>query len=291
MMVATPFGLRDTHCREDDVDNERPMKRARTKSSTSSQTAHWHPHTAPVEYLRRVPFSQNNHHFNPDVAVRPIKPLPRTASNPSALASKTIPAPQFSGNFGLFSISSDFIPSTLFNNTDTVYPYRTLYKILSENECSVHCFLPSPLERHSRHGLIRSHIIRDPLNNEQLDIGLYDIREEPSSSSSLQRKGSDISMEPVTLTRTPGLFAGAHVIGEGASGDIIDGFGELAFRRAWCDFSEDGILMEVFEGHLSLQVFFGELHIDQGLEDVVDHRLNFWAARSNARLEMADIFV
>jgi hypothetical protein len=245
----------------------------------------------PIESPRRVPSAQNNHC---SLVARPMKALPQRALSNSfivhaprpASSIKTPPPPHFSGNFNLFSSSSSSIPNHLLTASDGT-AYRTLYKMLSsENPSSsdVQCFLPDPLERQSRHGLVRSSIVRDPLNNEQLDIGLHDIRE-TGFSSGLQRKSSDVDMDspppsPSPNASAPRLSAGAHVIGEGSVGDIIDGFGEFVIRRAWCEVSEDGTFMEIFEGHFELQIFFGDLYRERGLADVTEHRFDFWAVRS-----------
>lgn len=219
-----------------------------------------------------------------------MKALPFRAasmSNPSLHTKKSLPAPDFSGNFDLFFTSSTLIPNSLStaisNAVDTGNAHRNLYKILAANSLSssdARGFFPDQSDRESRCGTLWSSFVRDPLNDEPLEIGLYDLREVDGSSSSLQRKTSDVDMDqpiPRPVRLSPGLVAGALVHG---LGDIVDSFGEFIIHRVWCDFSEEGTLMEVFRGHFVLQVFFGDIYVERGFADVAEHRLDFWGVRS-----------
>lgn len=197
-------------------------------------------------------------------------------SNLSTCSRKCLPPPDFSGDFDLFMTSSNLIPNTIStaisDGVDKTIAYKSLYRILCGNPSDAQCFLPGQSERQSRCGAICSFIVRDLLNDEALDIGLYDLREVDGSSSSLQRKTSDVDMDqpsPRVVRLGFGVAAGARVHESGEN--IIDSFGEFIIHRAWCDFSEEDTLMEVFDGRLILQIFFGDTYVEQGLADVAEH--------------------
>ncbi|KIK50473.1 hypothetical protein GYMLUDRAFT_101294 [Collybiopsis luxurians FD-317 M1] len=317
--------LKEAHRRETRMCDERPTKRARTMSYNGSDVSRLQCQNSStiMDSLfieeHRISSPQSIHHPNRS-SVRPMKALPqRSVSKPSSTATPTSsvqppPPPQFSGTFNLISSSSSSIPPNLFNTSDQDSAFRSLYKILSsDNQSSPpgstehgQCYLPDRSECSSKPGLIHSSALRDPLNDQRLSINLHDIREVGlgSFSSGLQRKCSDVDMEPsqnqslavAVAAPTPGLSAGAQLIcyGDGSTGDIIDGFGELAIRRVWCGCSEgegdddddDDTLIEVFEGHLAFQVFFGDSYVQRGLADVLDHRFEFWAVRSRESLSL-----
>ncbi|GAW05838.1 hypothetical protein LENED_007722 [Lentinula edodes] len=98
------------------------------------------------------------------------------------------------------------------------------------------------------------------------------------------------------------LYAGAHIVGDGSLGDIVDSFGEFAIRRVWCGFSEkdsenhvnfldhhpmeekqkeDNLpkVMELFRGHFSLRIYFGDGYVDRGCPEIGEHYIEFWAVR------------
>ncbi|KAJ3786951.1 hypothetical protein GGU10DRAFT_350157 [Lentinula aff. detonsa] len=176
------------------------------------------------------------------------------------------------------------------------------------------CSLPNQSDRiplsslNGIHGYVQSDLIRDPASNECLRIGLHDIREtvggDGPSSSTLRRKGLDVDMMLTEMTSSsssastsspppvpePRLCAGACVIGDGSIGDIVDSFGEFVISRVWCGFTDDvddegwkdecRPLVELFQGHLALRVFFGDGYVERGHPEVGDHRFEFWAVRS-----------
>ncbi|KAF5379293.1 hypothetical protein D9757_007624 [Collybiopsis confluens] len=300
MMVAPMLRLdsllKGTHRRDLEPCDGRPTKRARTitykvSDSPRRPKSSLDQDSSPVEHLGRVLLTRNHHQNLSAHSFRPTKPLPRhpTSSASSAESSRPPPPPQYSGLFDLFSSVSSSIPASLFGTPDKHGAFRSLHKIFSDIQSSLHfeegqCFLSTCSETPTRHGSLHWSTIRDPLDNRRLNISLHDIREVSLSSGC---KSSDVDMEssqsPPTafLTSPEGLFASAQVVGgEGSGEDLVDSFGEFVIRRAWCGFSEDNdALMEIFEGHFTLQIFFGESYADLGLADAINQRLDFWAMR------------
>ncbi|KAJ4481869.1 hypothetical protein C8R41DRAFT_474683 [Lentinula lateritia] len=317
---------------------------------------------APIEHLRRVPSMGIVSYTQKTRAVRapwpcPVKSLPSRAvpnynpsppsfprstpsSNCRSSRNSVLPLSQFSGDFHLFSTSSGCIPPNILSRlnepdlgTDSgpSNAYRILYGLLTgttTNSPDARCFIPDNTERHSRNGFIQSELIKDPVSDERLGIGLHDIREIgdggllfPLSSSSdctsrchglnvdMMESSPSIAPVPVTTaTVTPicrSLYAGAHTVGDGSLGDIVDSFGEFAISRVWCGFSEkdnksdnhvdfldhrlmeekekeDNLpdLMELFRGHFSLRIYFGDGYVDRGCPEVGEHSVEFWAVRT-----------
>ncbi|KAJ4473432.1 hypothetical protein C8J55DRAFT_562942 [Lentinula edodes] len=316
---------------------------------------------APIEHLRHVPSMENVSYTQKTRAVRvpwprPVKSLPSRAvpnyhpsppsfprstpsSNCRSSRNSVPPFSQLSGDFHLFSTSSGCIPpnilsrlneSDLETDSGPSNAYRILYDLLTgttTNSPDARCFLPDNTERHSRNGFIQSELIKDPVSDERLGIGLHDIREigdggflfplSSSSESTSRCHGLDVDMmesspsiasAPVTTaTITPicrGLYAGAHIVGDGSLGDIVDSFGEFTISRVWRGFSEkdnksdnrvdfldhhpmeekekeDNLpeLMELFRGHFSLRIYFGDGYVDRGCQEVGEHYIEFWAVR------------
>ncbi|KAJ3932748.1 MAG: hypothetical protein NXY57DRAFT_86309 [Lentinula lateritia] len=316
---------------------------------------------APIEHLRRVLSMENVSYTQKTRAVRapwprPVKSLPSRAvpnynpsppsfprstpsSNCRSSRNSVPPLSQFSGDFHLFSTSSGCIPPNILsrlNEPDGIdsgpsNAYRILYDLLTgttTNSPDARCFIPDNTERHSRNGFIQSELIKDPVSDERLGIGLHDIREIgdggflfPLSSSSdctsrchglnvdMMESSPSIAPVPVTTaTVTPicrSLHAGAHIVGDGSLGDIVDSFGEFAISRVWRGFSEkdnksdnhvdfldhrlmekkekeDNLpdLMELFRGHFSLRIYFGDGYVDRGCPEFGEHYVEFWAVRT-----------
>ncbi|THV02500.1 hypothetical protein K435DRAFT_852743 [Dendrothele bispora CBS 962.96] len=262
-------------------------------------------------------------------------------NTPSSSRSSTFPDHSdpfpISGSFHFFDIHpSDSTTFTATEEDEDPAQYEKLYRTLcgssfqssypadsvfssiasSRRSASARCFIPTRTSSSQtlglatasefRPGLMQSTQIRDPINNEVLDIALTNLRHEPESRTQAQppatassnRSDTTHSNANANANSNPNPIAvvsDARIIGEGPIGDIVDAFGEFVLKRVWkkrvgtpvssesptqTRAFETETDLELFQGRLSLKIFYGEVYAERGIEDIGDYELAFWAVRS-----------
>jgi len=221
-------------------------------------------------------------------------------------------SPSISGSFHFFNV----YPS---DTSLTAGPsqYERLYQTLCSSSpstprvISAQCFIPTACQTTVSDsqtlgpGLVQSAQIRDPINNEILDIALTNLRHqivEPEKHLCETARSDKLGPNNNSSDTESQVVGEARLIGEGSIGDIVDAFGEFVLKCVWrkrvttlsssASFSrrKAETTLELFQGQLSFKVFYGEAYAERGIDDVGDHELTFWAVRSeNQHLSEKDV--
>ncbi|KAJ3740343.1 hypothetical protein DFH05DRAFT_397500 [Lentinula detonsa] len=162
--------------------------------------------------------------------------------------------------------------------------YDALWSDANTDKCTARISLPTaPYGR--KFGTALAPVLCDPISERPYDIELTRISHvnqvfyrEHEKDCFVTRYNSDVS----AAGKLPGVSGKTSVSPVGARDNgVLDSSGNFNLSRVWEKEDEDGKLMEIFEGHMSLRVRYRKNYERKGYGDGFDIGFAFWAIRTN----------
>ncbi|KAE9405134.1 hypothetical protein BT96DRAFT_1065770 [Gymnopus androsaceus JB14] len=208
--------------------------------------------------------------------------LPATTAAPSKRKSVKLSGPStvettptsnsssiLSGKFDIYAMELSFLSKVYLAKGSSNPQYEELYKTIltyqAKPDSTAQCVIPDLSTSSSKSGSLTSAVLCDPMSDERYDIGIESLK----------------SMEKISYTATQRkqvCIVGNLRLREGGCG-IASSEGDFRMSRVWTK-EENGKLIELFEGILSLRITHSGLYQRKGHGSGMALSIPFWAVRA-----------